>query len=504
MLLSTSSPMADPVALAHAHNGALPRSIPVTRPVWPVAAPAHAFTLRGRLVDSLVRVVAAPGRGIIPGGSRNLWRKGFWGIADQALISAAHFISTILVARVISPREFGLYALAYTGLVFLNTIQSALVTEPHTTLGAPLTGTRYVAYTTDTGWLQVLLCIASALLVLAIAVPATIQGWWVAPVILALAPATVAWQLQTYVRRAMYTRSRVSQAFINDLLSYGGHIIIVAGLWWKGNLTPVVALLALAATSALGSLLGLWQIRRQLDRTLSRDRIRPTARANWGFGKWLLGEHIAYWTSGQIYPVLAAGFVSITATGALRAIDTIMGPTNVLRIALDPLFAPRAARTFARGGKPALLQLIRRLQVLNVIAIGAYCITVMIFAGPILRLVYGDAYSPYSWVLVLVSMITLVNALRSPIRIGLKTLGQTNAIFRTNLAASLADLTLGLALVYLIGFPGVAIGLVLNMLVFQGTTWYFWNKATTHEDPSDSRASRSVAPSVDMREGWTV
>lgn len=496
--------MADRVTLAHATNRAFPPSIPVTHLAQPGGGAAHAFTLRSQHAEGLKQVVVAWGREILPGRNRNLWRKGFWGIADQALISAAHFITTILVARVISPREFGLYALAYTGLVFLNTVQSALVTEPHTTLGAPLTGTRYVAYTTDTGWTQVLLCIASALLVLAIAVPATIRGWWVAPVILALAPATVAWQLQTYLRRAMYTRSQVLQAFINDLLSYGGHIIIVAGLWWTGTLTPVRSLIALAATSALGTFLGLWQLRRHLDRTFNRERIRPTAQANWSFGKWLLGEHISYWTSGQIYPVLAAGLVSVTATGALRAIETIMGPTNVLRIALDPLFAPRAARTYARGGTPALLRLIRRLQVLNVIAIGTYCITVMMFAGPIMRFVYGDAYGPYGWVLALVSMITLVNALRSPIRIGLKTLGQTNAVFRTNLAASIADLTLGLALVYLMGFTGIAIGLVLNMLVLQATTWYFWHKATTNEGTSSSRATGSVAQPVDIREGWTA
>lgn len=431
-----------------------------------------------------------------------MWRKGAWGIADQALISATNFITTVLVARGISPHEFGLYALAYTGLLFLNTVQSALVIEPHTTLGAPLPGPAYIAYTTDTLWIQVALCSGSALLALALALPAIVMGWWVAPILLTLAPATAAWQLQTYLRRVMYTRSQVLPAFLNDLLSYGGQIALVVALWARGALTPVTALLALAATSAFGVLLGLWQVRRHLDRTISRSRIMPTAHANWHFGKWLLGEHVAYWTSSQIYPVFAAGFVSVAATGALRAIDTVMGPTNVLRIALDPLFAPRAARTYATAGKTALLVFIRRLQVINLVAIGTYCIIVAILAEPIMRYVFGEAYSGYSWVLVLLSLITLVNALRTPIRIGFKTLGQTNAIFRTNLAASAADLSAGLMLVSFFGFEGVAIGLVLNMIVLQGTTWYLWHKAT-RDDAAPMRQPRALPPAATIPKGRT-
>ena len=54
------------------------------------------------------------------------------------------------------------------------------------------------------------------------------------------------------------------------------------------------------------------------------------------------------------------------------------------------------------------------------------------------------------------------------------------------------------------GVGTMAIGLVLNMLVLQATTWYFWHKATTNEGTSSSRATGSVAQPVDIREGWTT
>ena len=83
-------------------------------------------------------------------GARALLRKGVWALADQALISATNFATMVLVARVLTPREFGLYSLAYTGLLFTNSVQSSLVTQPHASLGAPRAWSAYVSYTTDT------------------------------------------------------------------------------------------------------------------------------------------------------------------------------------------------------------------------------------------------------------------------------------------------------------------------------------------------------------------
>lgn len=421
------------------------------------------------LILSRIKTISTPG-------TKRFIRKGVWGLADQALISATNFTTMVLVARVVSPAEFGLYSLAYTGLLFTNSIQSGLVVQPHTVLGAKRSGTDYVAYTTDTGWFQYAFAFLTALVALCMATAAALLDWWVAPILFALVPATAAWQLQDFVRRVLYTKSEISGAFLNDLVSYGGQLLTLLLLWRSGYLTPVNAVLALAATSAIGFLLGLWEIRAHVDWSFNATRIRTTMGINWEFGKWLVGEKVAYWTASQIYPVLAAGLVSVTATGVLRAAQTIIGPTNVFMFALDPLFGPKTAKLYASGGLPALRALLTKLQLLVFLAMGTYCVTVAFLAEPILRHVYGSQYSQYSWVLVLVALISLANTLRSPIRIGLKALGETNAIFRAYLTSSAFNLTLGLAAVYLFGLKGVAAGMLLNALVLQIMMWRFHHK----------------------------
>ena len=414
----------------------------------------------------------------MPARSTGLFRKSLWGFGDQALISATNFVTMVLLARVLDPHEFGSFTLAYTGLLFINSVQSALIVQPHTVLGATRNGSDFVRYTTATAWNQVILALVTALVIGGVAVVAAGEGWQIAPILFAIALATAAWQLQEFVRRVLYTKAHADQAFRNDIVSYGGQVVAVVVLWRAELLTPVTAVVALALTSALGFVFGVWQIRCYLTRSLSWPWRRETAAANWHFGKWLLGGNLAFWTSGQVYPLLAAGFINVTATGALRAIQTLMGPTNVLMSALDPLFGPKAAEKYASGGDPALRLFVRRIQGLMAITVGGYCVAVAIFAEPILRLVYGQQYSRYRWLLVLTALVYAFGAVRAPLTIAVKAMGKTRAIFLTYLASTLANLTLGVAAVHAYGLAGVGFGLVLNALVVNGVMWYFYLNAS--------------------------
>ena len=158
--------------------------------------------------------------------------------------------------------------------------------------------------------------------ILAAGVVTAALGWNVAALLFALAAASVAWMTQEFVRRVMYTEGRFMGAFANDLISYGGQTVVIAALWRLGHLTPVNALYAIAATSALGVVVGAWQIRRSLIRGFARADVR----SNWNFGKWLAGAFIAYWFSSQLYLYLAALMLGTAATGDIKAAFVVMGP----------------------------------------------------------------------------------------------------------------------------------------------------------------------------------
>src|SRR4051794_4844783 len=58
------------------------------------------------------------------------------GLLDQALISGSNFITMVALARSLGPAAFGAFTLAYSALLYANSLQGALITQPHNVLGA--------------------------------------------------------------------------------------------------------------------------------------------------------------------------------------------------------------------------------------------------------------------------------------------------------------------------------------------------------------------------------
>ena len=226
-----------------------------------------------------------------------------WPLADQALISGTNFVITILLARALTVEAFGGYALVYAGLMLFGGLQTALITQPHNVLGAIRHGVAYRRYNTTTALLQLLLATLSTLVVLAGWGGSVLAGWSTASLLLPLAGAVFAWQMQEFIRRVLYTEGRVSAAFVNDLIGYGGQLLLVAAGWYCSAVSASRALHFVTASSLLAALIGCWQLRGSWSR-----RSEPgVVRENWQYGKWLLGACImSEWLATQLFLFVAA------------------------------------------------------------------------------------------------------------------------------------------------------------------------------------------------------
>jgi len=401
-----------------------------------------------------------------------LLQRGFWGLCDQALISASNFMTTVVLARNLDRTDFGAFALVYAAIVFANSLQSALVTQPHNVLGATRHGKEYRRYTTNTAVSQVCLTGLLALIALLCAVVAREAAWGIAPLLFPLVPAIVAWQLQEFTRRVLYTEGRLRAAFANDAVSYGTQAVAIVALGWFGYLTGARALLIVALTSAVAVAWGFWQIKDALDRRDIWASVREHWFAeNWRFGKWLFGAALALWVSGQLYPVLVGGLVSIAEAGTLRAVATIMGPTHILLIAMDTALAPAAARAFAERGQPGLQFFIKRVVMITAPMMMTYCLLIALFAAPILVALYGEQDRQYGWLLACIALSYALSYLRSPVVIALEARRASAPIFQAHLWTSLVVLTAGVAAVHLLGLLGAALGTIANSLILNLILW---------------------------------
>jgi hypothetical protein len=192
--------------------------------------------------------------------------------------------------------EFGIFSSIYAALLFSNIFQSTLITQAHNVIGATRIGRAYQRYTSSAAAAQIAIILVQVVLAAVAAIIGRHRGWDATPMLLALIPSIVFWQLQEFLRRVLYTEHRYSAAFVNDVVSYGGQALLIGLFYaahanWGWSFTGALALYLLAVTSAAAVVLGVWQLRHSFAPEVSGHDIEE----NWHFGKWLLGGELMGW-----------------------------------------------------------------------------------------------------------------------------------------------------------------------------------------------------------------
>jgi O-antigen/teichoic acid export membrane protein len=390
-----------------------------------------------------------------------------WVVGDQALLSGSSFLGMLVLARGLDASAFGSVVMGFTAIQVGTSVQSALVTQPHSVFGAQLDGQEYRDYTVSAALAQLALASTSGGLVLVGSFAAGMGGWGAERWLGVLAAAVAAWQLQEFFRRVLYTENRPAAAFVSDIVSYGGQVAGLVALAASNQLSIVSAFVTVGATSILGMLVGLAFARGAL---LGRPR-RGFFGQNWRYGRWLLGAQLASWTSGLSLPVLIASLVSLADAGIFRAVQLVLGPTHVLLKAIETAETPRAARAWAYGGQLALRTHLQRTASLTAPLMLAYCLVVATFAGPVLRLLYGEQYAGYAWLL---SLFAAAYALEYLVYLGsvaLNAAGQSAPIFRAYALSSGLVLTIGAVLIMAKGLAGAMLVLLAHMVVLNLCLW---------------------------------
>jgi len=394
-----------------------------------------------------------------------------WAVADQMLISAANFAMYVFLARSLDKPAMGAFTLVHSALLFINSVQAGLITQPHNILGVTRRGGAYRRYTTATALAQIALAAAGAALSLLCWLGAGALGWNdVAALLLALAPAIAAWQVQEFARRVLYTEGRLRDAFATDVIGYGGQGAAIALMWWRDTLTGPAALYAVACASAGAALLGLWRIRRSLSRRVDTAAFSE----NWHFGKWIAGgEIVGYWLSVHLLWYLVAAMVDRAAAAVLGVVHRVFGPSRVLADVFCTILPIRLSRTLATGGPAAMHRQMILAFLLAVPLLGGYCLLAAVFARPLLHLLFGEQYPESAPVLVLYSGAMFLSYMAMIIATALRAMRLTRDLFTWQTLACVLSFPVALALIRLWGVSGAVVDMILayaaTMLLFVHT-----------------------------------
>jgi O-antigen/teichoic acid export membrane protein len=390
-----------------------------------------------------------------------LWRfsrgRGALALADQAMVSASNFATTIVLVRGLGLSEFGKYSIAYALLLYANSLQMSFVAAPMLSIAPMLLEEEKRGFMEGMLALQLL---ASVLLFAVFGLAGTVARlfttFYSLPCVLLFAGCVGTFQLQDWLRRYYFLCHKGKLAMANDLISYVGQLGCLFVLWHLGRLSLVTTFLVMCLTSAAALIMG--PVTDRLRPALGR--LRETWRRCRGLSGGLLAATQARWIGSQGVLLIGAGIVGSAGIGGLRATQGLAGPMTLVVLSLENFVPMRIGEELGRSGAGGAYALVQRLIFGFTLLFALATAPVALFGRTILRVLYGPPLVAFYWAMVLQLVTMVVTAATTLWLQFYRCLQDSRAILWANAVASAASL----ASVYWLGHRWNVSGLAFASL----------------------------------------
>jgi O-antigen/teichoic acid export membrane protein len=397
---------------------------------------------------------------------RQLLGREVWALTDQAVVSATNFLTNVMLARFMGLREFGVFALAWMSVLFVNSLQTALIVAPMMSIGPKQEEKDRPSYFGAVVFQElVLVCFCFVLVFAALNFSSIFfPHAGLQRLALPLAVSAFAYQMQDFVRRYFFATRQSRRAFADDALSYFTQLPILFFLHRTGHLTSATALWAMAGTSILGLVAG-WFWMEPI--AFHRQWIKAIARRHWKSSRWLGASSLLQWVSGNLFVIAAPVYYGAAAAGVLKASQNLMGVTHVWFQGLDNVVPVETARHLREGGVHSMLAYTRSVLVRWGGLTLAFAFVMAAVPGFWLRLIYGPELVQYGYVLQLYALLYVFVFLGGPLRAGLQALEFTLPVFWSYLVMTAFAFAFAVPMIKWLGLSGSLLGLIGSQILFQ-------------------------------------
>lgn len=404
-----------------------------------------------------------------------------WALADQAVVSLASFLTSVLIARYLGSEEFGRFALAWLAMALAVQVQGAIVLAPMMSLAHARPAAERPRYLSGVFALQAVLCVVTAA---ATYVLLSISGWYapswgLTPLALPMAVGVALSQACELLRRYSFVEHRDHQGLIVDVVRYGSQISLMFVLleFWPdwASLSGVIHIInagsALACVAGLAFLSGFdWR----------RPGLVEAARENWRFAKWLLPTGIAVWGRDNIASVAAATYLGLTEAGALRAAQQIVQIVNVPLQALSNIAPQRAAAAYHNHGHEGLTAYVTGFVAMYFAVVAAMLVVIALAGRPLMSFIFGEAFTPFGFLVTVLALNMLLYVAREPLIVFFRAVQMPVVEFVTTVISALAFVAIAFPLASWMGLWGILAGLALHNGLALALTWCalpYWRRS---------------------------
>lgn len=393
-------------------------------------------------------------------------------VADQGLAAGANYLSAILLARWMTPAEYGGFAVAASALALLVMLQQALFLDPMIAIGPSKYGSRprYLAAHTLTQF-AVAMILAGALGGMCLAASAGGADVAATSILSGLALGAPPYLYFRFMRYAAYLLHSPGAAATGSLVYC---VCLLAGLFGLRHfdmvsIRSVLALFGAASVPVvllMGVALGLpYRI------SIVDPLWHGWFRQHWNYGRWELGAATANWAGSNIWFAFAGTALSLSQIGGLRALTNLLLPETNGISAMRRLLLPHLAGMSGGLDRRSMSGLIRNTTMLFAGSAGVYAAILWLFSREVFQFLYGGKFMEYSGLVPLLAATTVLHAGAEGFCTGLRAMQSPSSACSVTVVATSVSLAVGIPAVLYWDVAGVIVTYFAAHLILFTHAW---------------------------------
>lgn len=399
-------------------------------------------------------------------------RKCLLAISDQGLISGSNFLLNLLLARWLTPEEYGAYVLAISGFMLIAALHQALLMEPMVVFGPARYSGVQRRYLSSVLWLNGWFAAAAALVLAGatfIAFAAGNRNWGTTTAgMIGAVPCILLFWL---IRGACYLRFRPELAALGALI----YALIVSAsvmvFHFIGLLSPLSAILAMGLASLIVSCSLLPKLKADMPHSAGGPAVWEVRKEHLGYGRWAMAAGVSSWVGENVWYWIIGLYVGVADVGALRAMGNLTLPMAHLVGALSRLTLPHVSEVLKKEGVPAMRRVVYRMLGISLAASLVYLLIMVVYHRSIVAILYQGKFVDKAYLAVWLVGGFVVWVGSNSFYIGLRAMQAPSAIFSATGAAAVVAVVAAIVAGYFYGLSGIAAGVVLSSMTSLIVSW---------------------------------
>lgn len=330
-------------------------------------------------------------------------------VGAQALVSGFHFALNLVLLRLVTPYDYGVFAFAFVLAMFASAINNALISTPLTVY------TPIIKDADERSRQEGMFSTLNLLLFAALVVCGIVYSSWSeqdSTVTLSVALFVAVYSARHFSRSAGYARMRPLITASGDATYVGvGMLVMLIVTLSVEKLSISHVLLTLVVANLAAMLVERYRLHGGARKWLTLSGIRSYSDV-WEQSRWALAGSLTTLFLAQAHSLIITATHGPNAYAPLAAGFVLFGPVRVALLTWQNMVKPELAVALSESRHVAVRQQIRTTSLLMAGAVLAMAIMLLLLWPWIHAFLYADQYAdaPMGWIVATWSIITLFAA----------------------------------------------------------------------------------------------